>query len=199
MRQKTRNSAGKSRFCSANRMAWPAFRLIRARHARFHVGRSRGSVQGVGWQTVRGRSSLLAWTCPVCASCLQQKPAGRCCLYQPWRGPGSGLSAVASVGWLRRRKKNFRKFFRRFTKQSLYIRVVVVVNGGPILWTKRLTLEKSSTYRTNKAVHHRRVEAARKLDKILTTPQTPRFCTKQACGYQEAYPQMGSRLPFTIW
>ena len=51
---------------------------------------------------------------------------------------------VMGVDGLRQRsKKNFRKCSEVY-KQNMYTTVVVVVNGGPSLWTKRLTLDKSS-------------------------------------------------------
>ena len=81
-------------------------------------------------------------------------------------------------------QKKIEKSFSRFTKQSLYIRIVVVVNAGPSLWKTRFKLEKSSTYRRYKAVQHWRVELAGKLDKDFADLKFARFCTKQTCGYQ---------------
>ena len=71
-----------------------------------------------------------------------------------------------------RAKKNLKKVCRVY-KQSLYTRIVVVVNGVLLLWKTRLTPKKSSTYGPDKAVHHWRVEARGKLDKISGTPQHP--------------------------
>ena len=66
-------------------------------------------------------------------------------------------------------KKNLPKVY----KQSLYTTVVVVVNGGPSLWTKRFTPAKSCVYQPDKPVHHWRVEAAQELDKISATSELP--------------------------
>ena len=76
-----------------------------------------------------------------------------------WREPGLvavfRMSAACDAG-----QKKFSKNFLQVYNQSLYTTVVVVVNGCPGLWTNRLTPEKSLVYRSHKAVHHWRVNAA---------------------------------------
>jgi hypothetical protein len=50
------------------------------------------------------------------------------------------------VGAIRRRAKFFFRRSRKVYKQSLYTKMIVVVNAGPFLWKRRLTAAKSWTY-----------------------------------------------------
>ncbi|MBQ5946593.1 hypothetical protein [Massilia sp. ST3] len=70
-----------------------------------------------------------------------------------------------------------KKFFGSYSglQPDLYTTLVVVVNGGPFLWTNRLTRKESAVYAPDKPVHCCTKFLVANLDKIFACVEKPSF------------------------